>query len=173
LAECWWLWFGFAAARAFVAGCLAVSADAKRRGRLVDESEGWLYEFLYTLINAKALWTELAAERSFVIAEHQYDSGITLLVNLFTKVGELTQHPRGAAGPGVKEVTCNDQPVGVVRSDEPRQPLEILLARALRHRQSRPAKGGCLAQMHIGADQCPRRRQQRRPAREEDDVSVI
>ena len=47
LAECWWLWFGFAAARAFVAGGLAVSADAKRRGRLVDEPKGWLHEFRY------------------------------------------------------------------------------------------------------------------------------
>jgi len=139
----------------------------------VDESEGRLYEFLYTLINAKILRDEMAAEGSFVVAEHQYDFSITLLVNLFTKVRELTQHPRGATGPSMKQVAGDDQPAGFVRRDEIRQPLEILLGRALWHGQPRPAKRRRLAEMQIGTDQRLRRRQQRRPAREKDDVSVV
>jgi len=78
---------------------------------------------------------------------------------------------RAAAG-GVEEIAEDEEPGHFMVADEGLEAGEIGLRRAFGDRNPGPAKRGRLAEMEIGDKERPRRREQRPPAREKEDVGL-
>jgi len=154
--------------RVEVAGHDEGPRPTERGGWFVDEIKRRLVEHWHTRLEAKA--RRKRADTPIVVAHHKHEGSGGQPAAQGSPFGK---HLLCAATPSMEQVTEHQHALGLVPRDELFESGEILLRRALWHRQAGMAECGCLAQMEIGHKERAAGREPGRPTGKQEDVGLF